>query len=63
MKASSDGKMFDGSSIAGWKPINESDMILMPMIARVLDVFSDDPLVILRCDIVEPSDGKGTKKT
>lgn len=59
----SDGKMFDGSSIAGWKPINESDMILMPDDSTcVLDVFSDDPLVILRCDIVEPSDGKGYEK-
>ena len=58
----SDGKMFDGSSIAGWKPINESDMILMPMIAPVFLMFSDDPLVILRCDIVEPSDGKGYEK-
>ena len=57
------GKMFDGSSIAGWKPINESDMILMPDDSTsVLDVFSDDPLVILRCDIVEPSDGQGYEK-
>ncbi len=57
------GKMFDGSSIAGWKPINESDMILMPDDSTsVLDVFSDDPLVILRCDIVEPSDGLGYEK-
>ena len=55
--------MFDGSSIAGWKPINESDMILMPDDSTsVLDVFSDDPLVILRCDIVEPSDGLGYEK-
>ena len=58
-----DGKMFDGSSIAGWKPITESDTILMPDDSTsVLDVFSDDPLVILRCDIVEPSDGKGYEK-
>jgi glutamine synthetase len=51
-----DGKMFDGSSIAGWKGINESDMILMPdPETAVLDVFTEDATVNLRCDVFEPS--------
>ena len=52
----SDGFMFDGSSIAGWKSINESDMILMPDDETpVLDPFRDDTTLNLRCDIIEPS--------
>ncbi|MBB3048478.1 glutamine synthetase [Litorivivens lipolytica] len=55
-----EGKMFDGSSISGWKGINESDMILMPDdSASVLDPFTDDPTVIVRCNIVEPSTMQG----
>jgi len=55
-----DGKMFDGSSIAGWKGINESDMILMPDDSTsVLDPFTDDATVILRCNVVEPSTMQG----
>ncbi len=54
-----DGIMFDGSSIAGWKAINESDMILMPDAASaVMDPFSAKPSLILFCDIVEPSTGQ-----
>ena len=51
-----DGFMFDGSSIAGWKSINESDMMLMPDDdTPVLDPFRDETTVNLRCDIVEPT--------
>ncbi len=51
-----DGLMFDGSSVSGWKSINESDMILMPDDSTpVLDPFRDETTVNLRCDIVEPS--------
>ena len=54
------GQMFDGSSIAGWKGINESDMILRPDDSTsVMDPFTDDPTVILRCNIIEPSTGEG----
>jgi glutamine synthetase len=58
-----DGKMFDGSSIAGWKHINESDMILMPdSSTAVLDPFFDDVTLIIRCDIIEPADMKGYER-
>ncbi len=54
-----DGIMFDGSSIAGWKSINESDMILMPDPKSVfLDPFSAQPTAVLFCDVVEPSTGQ-----
>ena len=54
-----DGLMFDGSSIAGWKVINESDMILKPDLERVyVDPFSAEPMMIMFCDIVEPSTGE-----
>jgi glutamine synthetase len=55
-----DGKMFDGSSIAGWKGINESDMILMPDdSSAVMDPFTEEATLNLRCDIVEPNDMQG----
>ena len=54
-----EGIMFDGSSIAGWKSINESDMILMPDLnTAVLDPFTAQPQLIIFCNIVEPSTGK-----
>jgi glutamine synthetase, type I len=55
-----DGLMFDGSSIAGWKAINESDMILKPDLEAVYDdPFSATPMLVIFCDIVEPSTGEG----
>ncbi|PCG15141.1 MULTISPECIES: type I glutamate--ammonia ligase [Sphingomonas] len=55
-----DGLMFDGSSIEGWKAINESDMILKPDLDAVYtDPFSATPMLIVFCDIVEPSTGEG----
>ena len=58
-----DGKMFDGSSIAGWKGINESDMILMPdPDTAVLDPFFDDTTLVLRCDIIEPTTMQGYER-
>ncbi|MCG9712539.1 glutamate--ammonia ligase [Shewanella insulae] len=50
-----DGKMFDGSSISGWKGINESDMVLMPdPTTFVLDPFTEETTALIRCDILEP---------
>jgi len=58
-----DGKMFDGSSIAGWKSINESDMILMPdPYSAALDPFSEDLTVCITCDVIEPSTMQGYER-
>jgi glutamine synthetase len=58
-----DGKMFDGSSIAGWKGINESDMILMPdSTTAVIDVFMEEPTLNVRCDIIEPMTMQGYER-
>lgn len=55
-----DGLMFDGSSIEGWKAINESDMILKPDLEAVYDdPFSATPMLVIFCDIVEPATGEG----
>jgi glutamine synthetase len=49
-----EGQMFDGSSIAGWKPINESDMIMKPDTATaVLDPFTEESTLNITCDIIE----------
>jgi glutamine synthetase len=58
-----DGKMFDGSSIAGWKGINESDMILLPEPGTaVLDPFFEEPTVNIRCDVIEPATMQGYER-
>jgi len=58
-----EGKMFDGSSIAGWKHINESDMILMPDAdSAVMDPFMEESTLLLRCNIIEPTTMKGYER-
>ncbi|EJG1728610.1 glutamate--ammonia ligase [Vibrio parahaemolyticus] len=55
-----EGKMFDGSSVAGWKGINESDMVMMPdASSAVLDPFTEDVTLNIRCDILEPATMQG----
>ena len=55
----SNGMMFDGSSIAGWKAINESDMCLMPDAATaVIDPFFAQTTLTLVCDVLEPISGQ-----
>ena len=57
--AFADGIMFDGSSIAGWKSIHESDMALMPdPTTAVMDPFSAQPSLVIVCDVHEPSTGE-----
>ena len=58
-----EGKMFDGSSISGWKGINESDMVLMPEgDTAVLDPFFDDVTLLIRCDVLEPATMEGYER-
>jgi glutamine synthetase len=58
-----DGKMFDGSSLAGWKGISESDMILMPdPKTAVMDVFTEEPTLNVRCDVIEPQTMQGYER-
>ena len=54
------GHAFDGSSIAGWKGIEASDMLLMPDPNTAnIDPFMEETTLFMQCDVVEPSDGKG----
>ena len=54
-----DGVMFDGSSISGWKAINESDMVLMPDPVSVhMDPFFAQSTMVILCDILEPLSGE-----
>ncbi|CAG1065282.1 3-(hydroxyamino)phenol mutase [uncultured bacterium] len=57
------GHAFDGSSIAGWKGIQASDMLLMPDADTAnIDPFMDETTLNITCDVVEPSDGKGYER-
>jgi len=57
------GHAFDGSSIAGWKGIQASDMLLMPDPDTAnIDPFMEEPTLILTCDVVDPTDGKGYER-
>ncbi|MEM9603965.1 MAG: glutamate--ammonia ligase [Pseudomonadota bacterium] len=58
-----DGQMFDGSSISGWKGIQASDMIMLPdASSAVMDPFTEEPTLNLRCDIIEPSTLQGYER-
>ena len=55
-----EGHAFDGSSIAGWKGIQASDMLLIPdPTTAVIDPFREESTLLLTCDVIEPSDGQG----
>jgi len=61
--ALSDGFMFDGSSINGWKGINESDMILMPDTSTaIIDPFTEECTLNINCDVVEPATMSGYER-
>ena len=54
------GHFFDGSSIAGWKGIEASDMVLLPdPTSSFIDPFLEHTTLAITCDVIEPSDGKG----
>jgi glutamine synthetase len=58
-----EGQMFDGSSIAGWKGIDESDMIMLPDAdTAVLDLFTEEVTLNVRCNIIEPNTMKGYER-
>ena len=54
-----DGQMFDGSSVAGWKAINESDMLLMPdTSSAIIDPFFQQTTLAVMCDVLDPITGQ-----
>src|SRR6476660_143113 len=54
------GHAFDGSSIAGWKGSQASDMLLLPdPTSSFIDPFREQTTLAITCDVIEPSDGKG----
>ncbi len=58
-----DGHAFDGSSIAGWKGIEASDMLLYPdPNTAFIDPFREETTICITCDVIEPSDGKGYER-
>ncbi|WP_066800176.1 type I glutamate--ammonia ligase [Moraxella oblonga] len=58
-----DGKMFDASSVAGWKGVESSDMILLPDAdTAYLDPFFEVPTVVVTCDVIEPNTRQGYEK-
>jgi len=58
-----DGHAFDGSSIAGWKGIESSDMLLMPdPVSARMDPFREENTLVLTCDVIEPMTGKGYER-
>ncbi|MEM7021352.1 MAG: type I glutamate--ammonia ligase [Pseudomonadota bacterium] len=58
-----EGVMFDGSAVAGWRDVSESDMLLKPDLgSAVLDPFSAQPSLILLCDVAEPGTGLGYER-
>ena len=58
-----DGKMFDGSSLAGWKGIEASDMILLPdPETAFIDPFFEAKTVVVTCDVIEPTTGQGYER-
>ncbi len=58
-----EGQMFDGSSIAGWKAINESDMLLMPDTSTaIIDPFYQHSTLSVFCDILEPDTGEAYER-
>ncbi len=58
-----DGAMFDGSSINGWKAINDSDMVLAPDTAKThVDPFYQQPTLAVFCDVLEPDSGQSYER-